>query len=136
MFTDLVGYTTLAQRDEVYALSILEKHHELIKPPLAKHGGREVKTMGDAFLIEFRSALEATECAIGIQKAHHEYNQHSTEMLQVKIEIHVGDVIYRGGDIFGHAVNIASRIEPLAEGATFAYRSKSTTRSETRFRIR
>ena len=116
MFTDLVGYTAMIQSDERRGLSVLRKHREMIRPIVAKHGGTEVKTMGDAFLIEFASALAATECAIDIQEAVRQYNRQKVDRLQVKIGIHVGDVIHEEGDVYGDAVNIASRIEPLAEG--------------------
>lgn len=116
MFTDMVGYTTLNQRDESLALRILRKHNQLLRPILFRHNGREVKTMGDAFLVEFDSALEATKCSIEMQKVLHRHNEHVKEKLLVRIGVHVGDVIHRKEDIFGDAVNIASRIEPLADG--------------------
>jgi class 3 adenylate cyclase len=116
MFTDMVGYTAMAQTNEAQALDLLRKHRELIRPIVAKHGGSEVKTMGDAFLVEFASALAATECAADIEGALRQYNKSETQRLQVRIGIHVGDVVHQGGDIYGDAVNIASRIEPLAQG--------------------
>jgi class 3 adenylate cyclase len=116
MFTDIVGYTALTQTNERLALRLLEKHRELIRPVLLKHGGTEVKTMGDAFLVEFSSALEATKCGVEIQKVLQEYNRDARTKVQVRVGIHVGDVIHRGGDVFGDAVNIASRIEPMAMG--------------------
>ncbi|HEX4922275.1 MAG TPA: adenylate/guanylate cyclase domain-containing protein, partial [Candidatus Bathyarchaeia archaeon] len=116
MFTDIVGYTAITQRDERLALSLLEKQRELIRPVVSRYGGREVKTMGDAFLIEFQSALTATECAIEIQESLGDYNKSASQKLFVKIGIHVGDVVHTGQDVFGDAVNIASRIQSLAEG--------------------
>ncbi len=113
MFTDIVGYTALAHRNEAATLSLLEKHNQLIRSVISRYKGIEVKTMGDSFLIEFGSALEATECAVEIQRVLHVgYN----ESMRVRIGIHVGDVIHRGRDILGDAVNIASRIEGFAEG--------------------
>ena len=68
MFTDIVGYASLTQKDERLAVELLEEHRRILRPIVARHNGREIKTIGDAFLIEFGSALQATECAIDVQK--------------------------------------------------------------------
>lgn len=117
MFTDIVGYTAVSQRDESLALRLLDRHRELVRPIFSKFNGSEVKTIGDAFLVEFASALEAAKCAIEIQKELSEANRIAkhVEKIELRIGVHLGDVIHRGNDVYGDAVNIASRIEPLAE---------------------
>lgn len=116
MFTDMVGYTSLSQTNEPLALKLLGKHREIIRPLLSKHGGREVKTIGDAFLVEFGSALEAATCAIEMQRALSRYNAGERDKILVKVGIHVGDVVHQDGDIYGDTVNIASRVEAQARG--------------------
>jgi adenylate cyclase len=117
MFTDVVGFTSLGQVDEGLALQLLEEHRGIVRPIVTSHRGTEVKTVGDAFLVEFASALEATKCAVEIQTAMHERNSRMPEgrRLQMRIGIHVGEVVYGQGDILGDAVNVSSRIEPIAE---------------------
>lgn len=117
MFTDIAGYTALAQSDEALALEVLDRHNRLLRPLFPKYNGREVKTIGDSFLVEFDSALDATNCAIEIQKFLHDYNISAREdwNIKLRIGIHLGDVARRGEDILGDAVNIASRIYPLAD---------------------
>ncbi|MEE9463949.1 MAG: adenylate/guanylate cyclase domain-containing protein, partial [Candidatus Neomarinimicrobiota bacterium] len=116
MFTDLVGYSALSQKNEAQALELLEEHRQLLRPLFAQHNGTEIKTIGDAFLVEFASAVEAVRCAIEIQKT---LTAHTSVVaperrIQVRIGLHVGDVVIEEGDVLGDGVNIASRIEPLA----------------------
>jgi class 3 adenylate cyclase len=116
IFTDMVGYTTLAEQNEPLALDLLEEHKTLVRSIYPKYRGAEIKTIGDSFLLEFVSALDAASCAIEIQRTLHERNSNRDKQeIQLRIGIHVGDVINRGGDVFGDAVNVASRIEPLAD---------------------
>ncbi|MGA7274205.1 MAG: FlgO family outer membrane protein, partial [Candidatus Udaeobacter sp.] len=116
MFTDMVGYSALSQRDDKLALELLEEHREILRKIFPGFNGSEIKTIGDAFLVEFQSALEAAQCAIEIQRALAKRNADAPagRQIQVKIGIHIGDVVHRGGDVYGDGVNIASRIEPLA----------------------
>src|SRR2546425_11429947 len=117
MFTDMVGYATLSQKNEANALQLLEEHRKIVRPFFPKHNGLEVKTIGDAFLVEFASALEAVRCAFEIQRSLHELNsgRSANEKLLLRIGVHLGDVIHGQSDVYGDAVNIASRIEPLSE---------------------
>ena len=117
MFTDIAGFTALNQSNESQALKILESHNRLLRPFFPKFNGREVKTIGDSFLVEFDSALDAVNCAVEIQKLLHDYNISSKDEWKIKLRIgiHLGDVVHKGNDILGDAVNIASRIEHLAD---------------------
>src|SRR5512134_1191760 len=69
MFTDMVGFTALAQRNEALAMELLEEHRSVIRSLLTKYNGREVDTIGDGFLVEFASSLDAMNCAVDIQSA-------------------------------------------------------------------
>ena len=116
MFTDMVGYSALAQHDDRLALELLEEHRRLLREIFPRFNGTEIKTIGDAFLVEFASALEAAQCAIEIQRtlAKRNHDVTSDRRIKLKIGIHIGDVIHRDGDVYGDGVNIASRIEQLA----------------------
>ena len=116
MFTDMVGYSALSQRDDKLALELLEEHRQLLRKIFPQFNGTEIKTIGDAFLVEFNSALEAAQCAIEIQRSLAKRNADAPadRQIELKIGIHIGDVVHRGGDVYGDGVNIASRIEPLA----------------------
>lgn len=115
MFTDMVGFTVSAQANEAAALKLLRAQEKLVRSVLADHGGQEIKSTGDGFLVEFGSALRATECAIDIQRRVHERNAKSPAgRIELRIGIHLGDIERRRGDIFGDAVNVASRIGPCA----------------------
>jgi adenylate cyclase len=115
MFTDMVGSTAAAQADEENALKLRDEQAALVRPLFAVHQGREIKSMGDGFLAEFDSALRAVQCALDIQQRLHERNsQPGVASIQLRIGVHLGDVEQKETDIFGDAVNIASRIEPMA----------------------
>jgi len=90
---------------------------KVLRPIFERHGGRGIETIGDAFLVEFTNALDAAVCAVDIQRTLQEQKPlaHKGKETKLRIGIHVGDVIHREGDVFGDAVNIASRITPLAE---------------------
>ena len=117
MFTDMVGYSALAERNEELALELLEEHRRLLRSIFPKHRGSEIKTIGDGFLAEFSSALAAVQCGIEIQEMIAKRNSVNPSQgnFQVRIGIHAGDVVHRDDDVIGDGVNIAARIEPLAE---------------------
>ena len=113
MFTDIVGYSLLSQAT---SMTLLEEYRRILRPAFDRHGGREVKTIGDAFLVEFASAVSALRCAVEIQRLMAERNTgKKNERIQVRIGIHVGEVIHSENDVYGYTVNVASRIVSLAE---------------------
>jgi adenylate cyclase len=116
MLTDMVGYSALTQRNERQALDLLGEHARIVRPILASFRGRTVKSLGDGFLVEFSSALDAVRCAIEIQRVMDGWNSRGpNEKVELRIGVHLGDVVHRGRDVFGDAVNIVARIEPLAD---------------------
>ena len=115
---DVVGYSRLMEADELRTISALTAHREeLIEPKIAEHHGRIVKLMGDGILVEFTSVVDAVQCAAEIQRGMAERNAEEPEGQQIKfrIGINLGDVIVQGDDIYGDGINIASRLEGLAE---------------------
>lgn len=104
--------------DEKQAMAIVEMHDACMESAAELHAGRIIKKMGDGVLMEFSSAVNAVQAALGIQKAVADHNATATEKerFQLRIGIHVGDVmVAEGGDLFGDGVNVASRIQPLAD---------------------
>ena len=116
MFTDMVGYSALTQKNESLAVDLLVAHQGILRNIFAKHAGRELDAVGDGFLTEFASAVDATRCAIEIQQTLVARNAATTpdRRIEVRIGLHLGDVVVRDGRAHGDGVNIAARIEPLA----------------------
>ena len=110
MFTDMVGYTALMQDDEPKARELIQRHRELMKPLVEKHGGTVLQYVGDGTFITFDSAIESVKCGYDIQNA-----LKVDKELSLRIGIHIGDVVSDADEVYGDGVNVASRLEPLAE---------------------
>ncbi|MEZ5197318.1 MAG: adenylate/guanylate cyclase domain-containing protein [Bacteroidales bacterium] len=108
VFTDIVGYTKQMEENEQRTMQLLQKQREIVFPIVESYGGEIIKEIGDGLLMMFGSAVEAVRCASSIQ------TRLKDEELTIRAGIHIGDVIFKDGDVFGSAVNTAARIEPLA----------------------
>jgi len=117
MASDVVGYSRMMATDEEATLETLRTYRAVISELVAKHGGRIFNTAGDAVLAEFGSAVEAVRCAISIQEDLAVRNSQLPDERQMwfRIGINVGDVMVEGNDLFGDGVNVAARLEGLAE---------------------
>src|SRR5829696_5155888 len=114
---DVGGYSRLMGQDEVGTLRTLAAHREVMDRLIAQHRGRIANTAGDSVLAEFPSVVEAVKCAVAVQEVLRDYNESATEerRLLFRIGVHVGDVMLSGGDLLGDAINIAARLQSLAE---------------------
>jgi adenylate cyclase len=115
---DVVGYSRLMERDEAATLAALKaRRAEILQPLLSNHHGRIVKLMGDGVLVEFASAVNAVECAVKLQDAMNSANRDRPDDPQIvlRIGINLGDVMVEGSDLYGDGVNIAARLEALAD---------------------
>jgi class 3 adenylate cyclase len=110
MFTDIVGYTALTERDEARAIQVRERHRAIVGPMVAQFQGELVEATGDESFAVFPSAVLAVDCAYAIQAA-----LRQDEELRLRIGVHLGDVVRREGEVIGEGVNMAARIRPLAE---------------------
>ena len=120
MFTDIVGFSRQMGANEPRMLRTLEVHNQLIQQAVAEHHGHVIKTMGDGFLVDFPSVVNAVQCAQYIQQQFKTYNAEKeiTEQIHIRIGIHLGDILQQDGDVFGDGVNVASRLQGLAEPDT------------------
>ena len=116
--TDMVGFSRLMEKDEAGTLARQKAHRKrLIDPKIAKHNGRIVKSTGDGLLVEFASAVDAVQCAVEVQRAMSKLEADVPEERRIayRVGVNVGDIIVEDEDIFGDGVNIAARLEALAE---------------------
>jgi class 3 adenylate cyclase len=115
---DVVGYSRLMGKDEEGTLERLKAvRRQLVDPKIKEHHGRIVKTTGDGLLAEFASVVDAMRCAAEMQRGMIDREPEATDAQQIRLRIgiNLGDVIVEGDDIFGDGVNVAARLEALAE---------------------
>ena len=114
---DVVGFSSMMERDEEGTLRRLKAtQRDIIEPRVREHHGRIVKTTGDGFLIEFGSPLDAVRCALEIQEAVKPNGVPGVDPLKLRVGINLGDIIIEeDGDIYGDGVNVATRLEQIAE---------------------
>src|SRR4051794_3595590 len=117
---DVAGYSRLMSADETGTLRTLNAHREIMDRLIAEHGGRIANTAGDSVLAEFPSAVDAVQCAVAVQERLAQANGEMAEerRLKFRIGVHVGDVIVRDHDLFGDAINLAARLENVAEAGS------------------
>jgi len=116
MFTDIVGYTALMGKDEQKAFAFLTKNREIQKPIIEQYNGRWIKELGDGVMASFNTASDAVNAAIKIQQA-----CNAAKNFELKIGIHMGEVVFENDDVYGDGVNIASRIETLGVGSSILF---------------
>src|SRR5262245_3469642 len=126
MFTDIVGFSRQMGSNEARMLRLLELHNQLIQQTVSEHHGHLTKSTGDGFLVEFSSVVQAVQCAQQIQARFRAYNadKESAEQIHIRIGIHLGDIVQQEGDVQGDGVNIAARLQPLAEPDTICISQK------------
>src|SRR5688572_4718547 len=108
MFTDIVGYTALMGKDEQKAFELLDKNRQIQKPIIEQHNGRWIKELGDGVMATFNTVSEAVNAAITIQQT-----CNASKQFQLRVRIHLGEVVFENDDVFGDGVNIASRIQAI-----------------------
>jgi TolB-like protein/class 3 adenylate cyclase len=132
---DVVGYSRLMEADEVGTLAALKAHREqLIDPMISEHDGRIVKLTGDGVLVEFGSVVNAVTCALAIQNGMDARNEDVTadRRLVLRIGVHLGDVMIEGDDLYGDGVNVAARLEGLAEPGGICISQQAVDQVETK----
>ncbi len=132
---DVAGYSRLMGGDEEGTLVQLKAHRSaLVDPKITEHRGRIVKTTGDGVLVEFSSVVDAVRCAVDVQRGMAERNADvpQEKRIEFRIGINLGDIIIDGGDIFGDGVNVAARLEGIAEPETFVFPMTHTGMCATR----
>jgi adenylate cyclase len=126
MFTDMVGFSRQVGANEARALRVLDTHNAVVQHTVATYQGQVLRFIGDAFLIEFPSVVNAVQCAQQLQRQFRVHNAETEkdEQIHVRIGIHLGDIIKRDSDVFGDGANIAARLQALAEPDTICLSRK------------
>ncbi len=115
MFTDIRGFSRMMEKDEAGTLKLLHLHNDLVVKIVKAHNGTVIKTIGDAFLIDFKNTVEALQSALEIQDKLYEYNkEHADFPLLLRIGLHLGDIYFYENDALGEGINIASRLQSIA----------------------
>src|SRR6188768_841266 len=109
MFTDIVGYTALMGKDEQQAFELLDKNRQIQRPIIEQFNGRWIKELGDGVMASFNTVSDAVNAAIKIQQ-----KCNASKEFQLRIGIHLGEVVFEDSDVFGDGVNIASRLQAIA----------------------
>ncbi|HZZ26059.1 MAG TPA: adenylate/guanylate cyclase domain-containing protein, partial [Roseiarcus sp.] len=114
---DVAGYSRLMGRHEEETVRELEAHQAVILPLIAKHGGSIVNIAGDGIVAQFPSAVRAVECAVAIQKimAERNFDVPADRRMLLRIGVNLGDIIHEGTRAYGDGINVAARLEPIAE---------------------
>src|SRR5262245_49106402 len=125
---DIAGYSTLMGADEARTVRDLKAHQGVLLPLIRQYGGRVIDTAGDGILAEFGSVVNAADCAVALQQVMAKRNAEvePSRRMQYRIGINIGDVIYDDVRVYGDGVNIADRLEALAEPGTIYISSRST----------
>ncbi len=116
LYTDIVGFSKMMGENEAETLRILDIHNKIIEKAVSLFHGKVIKTIGDAYMVDFRNTVEALQCAIEIQERLYEYNQSSEGYkLLIRIGLHLGDIYFYEKDAFGEGINIAARLQSFAK---------------------
>jgi class 3 adenylate cyclase len=116
MFTDIVGFSRMMEEDEKGTLQTLDFHNTLVREQVGKFRGSVIKTIGDAFLAQFSTTLDAVECSLAVQEGIHEYNDAKLgKPLSLRVGVHLGDIYFYENDALGEGINIASRLQSLTK---------------------
>src|SRR5688572_20155455 len=116
LFTDIVGYTAAMQQDEVRAVGLVRRYISILQKTVAEHGGEILNDCGDGSLCVFPSATDALQCALDVQR-----QLQADPPVPLRIGLHVGEILFENGKVFGDGVNVASRIQSLGQANTVLF---------------